>query len=110
MTAVLLLACLSLFVLVQEGDSRSAHIEQHVPANMLAGQSISTAKTACALGGFNFVLFGISKGNKRRLNNFLLFADFLKMYGFLRIRNQSLHKVVIHMTNKKNLTKIPTCN
>jgi hypothetical protein len=57
MTAVLLLACLSLFVLVQEGDSRSAHIEQHVPANMLAGQCISTAKTACALKGFNFELF-----------------------------------------------------
>jgi hypothetical protein len=48
MTAVLLLACLSLFVLVQEGDSRSAHIEQHVPANMLAGQCISSYRPSCA--------------------------------------------------------------
>jgi hypothetical protein len=42
-------------------------------------------------------------------NNFLLFADFLKMYGYLRIRNQSLHKVVIHMNNKKKWPKIHLC-
>jgi hypothetical protein len=29
-------------------------------------------------------------------NNFLLLANFLKMYGFLRIRIQCLQKVVLH--------------